>query len=120
VLGALGTYLRFVDGSWQYLADRNEPLASGDPASTLSNSTMDVNHSCDVAFRGGSFGGQGSGHIGTRFNSKYHELQSLDDLTAEGDLLKVVQVLMNDDGSVYVLAGNDRGEEVIYRGTPLQ
>jgi hypothetical protein len=120
VLGALGTYLKYVNGGWQYLADRNEPLASGDPASTLSNSTMDVNYGCDVAFRGGNFGGQGSGHIGTRFHSKYNELQALDELTAEGDLLKVVQVLMNDDGSVYVLAGNDRGEEVIYRGTPLQ
>ena len=35
------------------------------------------------------------------------------------DLLSVAQILMNDDGTVYILGANDRGEEVIYRATPL-
>jgi hypothetical protein len=117
VVGALGTLLQFRNGNWQYLADRSEALATGDPATSISGYGMDVNHSCDVTFRGGNFAGQG--HIGTRFRSKYHEVLNLDELTPQGDLLRVVQLLINDDGTVYVLAGNDKGEEVIYRGTPL-
>lgn len=115
VAAALGTYIRFRNGSWEYLAERSETLASGEPANSLT-SFFDANRSCDVAFRGGSNGGG----IGARLASKFHQLQNLNELTDDGDLLNVVQLLMNDDGTVYVLAGNDRGEEVIYRGTPLQ
>ena len=28
-------------------------------------------------------------------------------------------MLINDDGTIYVLGGNDQGQEVIYRATPL-
>jgi hypothetical protein len=116
VAGALGTYFQFRDGAWQYLADRAERLASGGEADRLSSNVMDVNYNCDVAFHDGN---QGNGSIGARRNSKYHQFQNLDDLTPDGDLLRVVQVLMNDDGTVFVLGANDRGEEVIYRATPL-
>ena len=118
VMGAAGSLLRYREGGWQYLVGREERLASGEEANLLDSSLMDVNHNCDVAFLAG-FPGQGR-HIGARFGQKYHELQNLDDLTPEGDLLRVVQVLMNDDGTVFVLGANDRGDEVVYRGTPMR
>ena len=45
---------------------------------------------------------------------------NLGELTADGDLLNaVIQLLINDDGTLFVLGANDRGEEVIYRATRL-
>ena len=45
---------------------------------------------------------------------------NLGELTADGDLLNaMIQLLINDDGTLFVLGANDRGEEVIYRATRL-
>ena len=114
LLGMLGTYGRYRNGNWDYLASPTDPTATGAPANNL-GSNYDANRSCDVAFTANF-----SADLGTRANSKFQEIQDLNQLTPEGDLLSVVQVLINDDGTVYVLGGNDRGEEVIYRATALQ
>jgi hypothetical protein len=120
--GASGALLLFRNNAWQYLADRAEPLASGDAANTVNTvnpGLMDVSNACGVAFLAGGINTGVTWHIGARLNSKYHQLQNLNELTLEGDLLRVIQVLMNDDGTIFVLGANDRGQEVLYRGTPL-
>lgn len=116
--GAFGTLLLFRNNSWQYLTDSAEPLATGAAANTLNANSMDVNYACGVAFLAGGIG-PGTWHIGARLDSKYHELQNLNELTPEGDLLRVIQLLINDDGTVFVLGANDRGQQVLYRGSPL-
>jgi hypothetical protein len=109
-----GSYIRFRNGAWSYLADPYEVKANGTAANDLDWSRYDANRGCDVAFVSNY-----TNDLGTRANSKFQQIQDLNQLTVEGELLRVVQLLINDDGVVYVLGGNDRGEEVIYRATPI-
>lgn len=115
LVGMLDTYGRYRNGNWEYLAPPTEPLATGAPAINVSNSLFDANRSCDVVFAA-RYGTD----LETRAQSKFQEIQDLYRLTPDGELLTVVQVLINDDGTVYVLGANDIGEEVIYRATPIQ
>ena len=73
----------------------------------------DANRKCEIAFN------DNAGGVGAYTGSQYREIQDLQQLTADGDLLIISQVLINDDATIYALGANDRGEEVIYRGTPL-
>ena len=107
--------MRYRNGSWDYFADRAEQKANGTPANDLDGNRFDANRSCDVAFLAAS-----STDLGARTGSNFKEIQDLNQLTPDGDLIRIVQVLINDDATIYVLGANDRGEEVIYRATPLQ
>ena len=104
-----GTVARYRNGTWDYLADPSQSLATGAPANNLT--VYDANRSCDVVFMDGV-------GVGAFAGSQYREIQDLQQLTPEGDLLSVSQMLINDDATIYVLGANDRGEEVLYRGTP--
>jgi hypothetical protein len=115
VVGALGAFVRYRGGTWDYLANPSQPLATGGPANNLNTFSYDANRQCDVVFTA-DFGL----NLGAFAGSRYHEIQDLQQLTPDGDLLSVSQVLINDDATIYVLGANDRGEEVLYRGTPLQ
>jgi hypothetical protein len=110
LVSVLGTVARYRNGAWDYLVDPAKPLATGAPANNLNS--FDGNHSCDVVFLDGS-------GIGAYAGSRYHEIQDLQQLTPDGDLISVTLLLINDDATVYVLGAIDRGEEVIYRGTPV-
>jgi len=114
VVGMLGTLALYRNNNWEYLAERSARLATGQPANSINGFEADVNHACDTVFRA-------EGHIGARTGNKFHQIHNLGDLTPDGDLLiAVIQLLINDDGTLFVLGANDRGEEVIYRATPLQ
>jgi hypothetical protein len=117
VLGTLGHY---TGGQWEYLVGSSDRLATGNMVNaSVQGNLFDVNHSCDAVFQSRD-GGQ-SVNIAARVGGRYHQIHSLGDLTPEGDLLvAVVQLLLDDDGTIFVLGSNDRGEEVIYRATPLQ
>ncbi len=110
-VGTLGTVARYRNGTWDYLTDPSQPLATGAQANTLG--VYDVNRPCDVVFTDGV-------GLGAFAGSQYREIQDLQQLTPDGDLLSVSKMLINDDATIYVLGANDRGEEVLYRGTPLQ
>jgi hypothetical protein len=110
VVGILGTVARYRNGTWDYLADPSQPLATGAPANTLS--VRDANRPCNVVFLDGV-------GVGAFAGSQYREVQDLQQLTPDGDLLSVSQMLINDDATIYVLGANDQGQEVLYRGTPL-
>jgi hypothetical protein len=114
---ALSTIERYRNGAWSYLVDPAQTFATGGPANNV-NGNYDVNHLCDGVF---TIDPQANGavNLGARVNGTYHEIQDLQQLTPDGDLLSVTQMLINDDGTIYVLGANDRGEEVLYRGTPL-
>jgi hypothetical protein len=114
VVSALGTFARYQNGAWNYLADPSQPLATGGPANNLDSYRFDANRPCDVVFTA-DFGI----NLGARAGGTYREIQDLQQLTPDGDLLSVSQMLINDDATIYVLGANDRGEEVLYRGTPL-
>jgi hypothetical protein len=105
VAGILGTTARFRNGAWDYLVDPSQPLATGAPANTLS--VRDANRPCDTVF----LDGFGTGGIGAFAGSKYQEIQDLQQLTPDGDLLSVSQMLINDDATIYVLGANDQGKK---------
>jgi uncharacterized protein (TIGR03437 family) len=113
VVGVLGTFARYRNGSWTYLAAPSLPLATGAPANNLGNYDYDADRNCDLVFQ------DGAGGVGAFAGSQYHEIQDLQQLTPNGDLLSVSQMLINDDASVYLLGANDQGEEVLYLGTPV-
>ena len=50
LVGTLGVFERYRNGTWDYLADRSLPLATGAPAVNLSASVWDANRGCDVVF----------------------------------------------------------------------
>jgi hypothetical protein len=75
-------------------------------------SVRDANRPCNVVFLDGV-------GVGAFAGSQYREVQDLQQLTPDGDLLSVSQMLINDDATIYVLGANDQGQEVLYRGTPL-
>jgi hypothetical protein len=114
--GALGTVARYQNGAWNYFADPSQPMPTGDPANNLR--LYDSNGHCDTVF---TFVTQANGvtNVGARVAGTYDEIQDLQQLTVAGDLLTVVQMLINDDGTIFILGGNDQGQEVIYRATPL-
>jgi len=116
----LGTLARYTGRQWEYLVGSSDRLATGNPVNaSVQGNLFDLNHSCDAVFQ--SRDGGTSLNIAARVGGKYHQIHSLGDLTPEGDLLvAVVQLLINDDGMIFVLGSNDRGEEVIYRATPLR
>jgi hypothetical protein len=116
----LGTLARYTGGQWDYLVGNSDRLATGNTVdASIQWNLFDVNHSCDAVFQ--TRGNFDTRHIAARVGGKYHQIHALGDLTPEGDLLvAVVQLLLNDDGTIFVLGSNDRGEEVIYRATPLQ
>ena len=113
VVGALGTFARYRSGTWSYLTDPSLPLATGAPANNLATYGYDADRNCDLVFQ------DGGGGVGTFAGSQYHEVQDLQQLTPNGDLLSVSQMLIDDDATVYILGANDQGEEVLYLGTPV-
>jgi hypothetical protein len=115
VVGALGAFVRYQGGTWDYLADPSRPLATGGPANNLGTFNYDANRQCDVVFIA-DFGL----NLGARVGGTYREIQDLQQFTPDGDLLSVSQMLINDDATIYILGANDQGQEVLYRGTPLQ
>ncbi len=111
-IGVVGAVARYRNGVWNYLVDPSLPLATGAPANTLNTGSYDANRSCETVFNDGS-------GIGAFVGGKYHEIQDLQQLTPDGDLLSVSQLLINDDATIFVLGANDSGEEVIYRASPI-
>jgi hypothetical protein len=112
----LGVYARYRSGAWDYLATPSTPLATGAPANQLSPYGFDANRNCDVVFQNGG----GNTDIGAFAGGQFRAIQDLGRLTPDGDLLIVSQLLINDDGTIYVLGANDQGQQVLYRATPLQ
>ncbi|HLK49486.1 MAG TPA: IPT/TIG domain-containing protein [Bryobacteraceae bacterium] len=113
VVGVLGTFARYRNGNWSYLTDLSQNLATGAPANQLGIFDYDADRNCDLVFQ------DGGGGLGAFAGSQYRELQDLQQLTPNGDLLSVSQMLINDDATVYILGANDQGEEVLYLGTPV-
>lgn len=112
------TYVRYRSGGWEYIAGKNERTATGNIVQGGSG-TFDINIAGDLAFdfSGGSY----NEHIAAKRGAAFQEIQALSDLTPDGDaLIGVTQILLNDDGTVFVLAVNDQSQQVIYRATPVQ
>jgi len=109
-----GAFVRYRNGAWDYLLQYNEVKADGSAATDLDGNLSDANRSCDVAVVTNF-----TKDLEARTGASFKQIQDLKQLSPDGDLLRVIQVLINDDATVYVLGANDRGEEVIYRATPL-
>ncbi len=118
MVSALASLVRYRNGTWTYLADPSQPLADGASGIRTSITNYDANDQCDVVFLADPFS-NGTQILGGRIGPQYQEIQDLQQLTPNGDLLRVTQTLINDDGTVYILGANYQGEEVLYRGTPL-
>lgn len=113
VVGILGAFARYRNGTRNYLADPAQPLATLAPAKQFKHLLLRRQPVVRVIFLDGV-------GVGAFAGSQYREIQDLQQLTPDVDLLSVSQLLINDDGAVYILGANDRGEEVLYRGTPVQ
>ena len=89
-------------------------MATGAPANYVH--IFDVSRPCDFVFLDGS----STAGIAAFGGSRYQEIQDLQRLTPNGDLLSVSHLVINDDATIYALGANDRGEQVLYRATPVQ
>jgi hypothetical protein len=119
IVGVATGFLRYRNAKWDYLADPSQPLASGAPPNNLGSFTFDANRECDVVFTADPLT-NGTLNLGARIGGSYLEIQDLEQLTSDGELIRVSQMLINDDATIYILGANDRGEEVLYRATPVR
>jgi len=111
------TLMKFVNNSWQYVTRKGERTATGNVM--LYPGLYDANRSGDVAFYYG--GPNFTSEVAVKKGADWYAIHSMGELTPDGELLVAMnQVLINDDGIVYVLAVNDQGQQVIYRASPIQ
>src|SRR6185503_14811667 len=78
-----GAYVRYRNGTWDYLAQRNEMKADGSAANDLDGNLYDANRSCVVAFVAAY-----SKDVETRAGAKFQQIQDLNQFTPDGDLLR--------------------------------
>jgi hypothetical protein len=66
------------------------------------------------------FGNNGNSHLIAKRSGAFQEIQDWGEITPEQDLLvRVASLFMNDDGTVYALVTDDTGQQLIYKGTPI-
>jgi len=109
------TFAAYSSGAWQYPASRTDRTASGDFVND--GYSFGVNSRGDIGF---AYVGNNYNHaIAVRIGNSFHYVQSTSDFTPDGALLTGInQIVMNDDGTILVLAVNDQEQQVIYKGTP--
>ena len=111
------TVVRLVDNKWEYVAAKNDRTATGGRVNGAGS--VNVNRAGDVVFVYTS--SPYSQDIAVKRGDTFHAIHSMADLTPEGELLTGInQLLINDDGTVFLLGVNDLGQQVIYRATPLE
>lgn len=113
------TNVTYTNGHWDYVAGKNDRLATGEFVSWANYDVFDGNSKGDSVF---FFGGSGSytNGIAARVGGTFRKVLSLSDFTPDGDtLIAITQITIDDDDVVHILASNDSGQQVIYRATPV-
>jgi hypothetical protein len=109
------TFAAYSSGAWQYPASRTDRTASGDFVND--GYSFGVNSRGDIGFA--YAGNNYNTAIAVRIGNSFHYVQSTSDFTPDGALLTgISQIVMNDDGAMFVLGVNDQGQQVIYKATP--